>query len=144
MAKKLNNTLAKLKEDVLDAILNNKLFQEKNIQLSFADLPFVLSQADVYLVDNDVKHNINIEKLNKPIKIVTEDFVKQHAEQNGKTIYFQFESIKQETNTILLNLIAKIYSSADNRISNLSSMQMTFKNVGGEWEIMDAPTSLSA
>lgn len=144
MAKKSDENLSQLKEDVLNAVLNDRPFQGKSKRLSFADLPFVLSQPAIYLVDEDVKNNIGVEKLNKTIQIVTEEFLKQHPEKNGKTIYFQFHTTKQETDTILLSLDAKVYSFSDKQSSNLSSMQMTFKKDGNAWELMDEPTSLSA
>ena len=75
MMKKSNENLSLLKENVLNAVLNDHPFQEKSKRLRFPDLHFVLSQHDVYLVDKDIKNTINIEKLNKPLHIVTEEFL---------------------------------------------------------------------
>ena len=144
MPKKSDENLSKLKEDVLNSVLNNLPFQQKNINLNFADLPFILAQPVVYLVDKDVKNNLNIDKLNKPIEIVTEEFLKKNPDKSGNTVFLKFNTTKQAPDTILLSLDAKNYSSNDERISNVSSMQITFKKDGNSWEILDEPTSLSA
>ncbi len=144
MTKKSDENLSQLKEDVLNAVLNDQPFQEKSKRLSFADLPFVLSQPVVYLVDKDVKNSINIEKLNKRVQIVTEEFLKQNPEKSGKTIYFQFEITKEDVNNILLKLNAKIYSSSSERKNILSSLEIKFEKFGEGWKMIDDPTFLSA
>ena len=81
--------LSKLKESVLNATLNNQSFPGSKVNLSFPDLPFILTQSDLYLVDNDVNKTINIEKTNKLLQVVSVDFIKQMAYKHGKVIYFE-------------------------------------------------------
>lgn len=138
------NKLAKLKEKVLKSILNNQLIPGSNKTLSFPDLPFVLTQPDIYLVDDSIRKTITIEKINKPVQIVSEEFLNQKASESGKVIYFQFHAEKSGITNLVLSLEAKVLSSSDQRTSSLTSMQMKFQKVGKEWIMIDEPTSLSA
>ena len=82
------NELAKLKEKVLKAVLNNQTMPGSNKILNFPDLPFVLTQADIYLVDDNIRNTITIEKINKPVQTVSQEFLKQKTSESGKVIYF--------------------------------------------------------
>ncbi len=133
--------LSELKVNVLNSVLNDLVFPGSNFTLRFADLPFVLTQPDIYLVDKKLKSSIRIERLNKPVQIVSKNFIK---EKSGKTIYLEFQSDEQDENILLLTLNANIFSSPENRTINLSSLKIKFKKERNDWTIMESPTSLSA
>ena len=133
--------LSELKVNVLNSVLNDLVFPGSNFTLRFADLPFVLTQPDIYLVDKKLKSSIRIERLNKPVQIVSKNFIK---EKSGKTIYLEFQSEEQDGNILLLTLKANIFSSPENRTINLSSLKIKFKKERNDWTIMESPTSLSA
>ena len=133
--------LSELKVNVLNSVLNDLVFPGSNFTLRFADLPFVLTQPDIYLVDKKLKSSIRIERLNKPVQIVSKNFIK---EKSGKTIYLEFQSEEQDGNILLLTLKANIFSSPGNRTINLSSLKIKFKKERNDWTIMESPTSLSA
>lgn len=133
--------LSELKVNVLNSVLNDLVFPGSNFTLRFADLPFVLTQPDIYLVDKKLKSSIRIERLNKPVQIVSKNFIK---EKSGKTIYLEFQSEEQNRNILLLTLNANIFSSPENRTINLSSLKIKFKKERNDWTIMESPTSLSA
>ena len=133
--------LSELKVNVLNSVLNDLVFPGSNFTLRFADLPFVLTQPDIYLVDKKLKSSIRIERLNKTVQIVSKNFIK---EKSGKTIYLEFQSEEQNRNILLLTLNANIFSSPENRTINLSSLKIKFKKERNDWTIMESPTSLSA
>ncbi|SDL85973.1 hypothetical protein [Kriegella aquimaris] len=133
--------LSELKVNVLNSVLNDLVFPGSNFTLRFADLPFVLTQPDIYLVDKKLKSSIQIERLNRPVQIVSKNFIK---EKSGKTIYLEFQSEEQDRNILLLTLNANIFSSPENRTINLSSLKIKFKKERNDWTIMESPTSLSA
>ena len=138
------NELAKLKEKVLKAVLNNQTMHGSNKIFNFPDLPFVLTQADIYLVDDNIRNTITIEKINKPVQVVTQEFLNQKTSESGKVIFFQFHSKKSGKDNLVLTLESKVLSSSDQRTSSLTSMQIKFQKVGKEWKMIDEPTSLSA
>ena len=138
------NELAKLKENVLRAVLNNQTMPGSDKSLNFPDLPFVLNQTDIYLVDDTIKENITIEKINKPLQVVSQEFLNQKANETGNITYFKFNSKKSGKDNLLLTLETKVVSSSNQRSSSLTSMQMKFQKVGKDWKMIDAPTSLSA
>ncbi len=136
--------LARLKEQVLYAVLNNQTFPGTNNKLAFPDLPFVLTQPAIYLVDNEIKNSINIEKINRQVQVVSEDFLKTQHTDSGKIIYFQFQTTGSAKDNVWLSLDAKVLSAADQQAYSLTGMQMKFQKVGEEWRIMDEPTTMSA
>lgn len=137
--------LSQLKEEVLKAIVNNRPVPGSTSPLTFPDLNFVLSQPDVYLRDIDVKSAVRIEKLNKSIQILSEERLKQIADNIGKVIYLQFQTAELEKDNLMLSLEAKVLSPAPNyRKMNLSNMQMNFRKVGKDWKMIGHPTSLSS
>ncbi|MBC7887823.1 MAG: hypothetical protein H7Z13_08025 [Ferruginibacter sp.] len=138
------NDLTQLKEEVLRAVLNDGSLPGTSQRLTFPDLPFALTQPVVYLVDEDIKNAISIEKINKSVQVVSEDFLHQDTAKPGKSIFFQFETTEQDRDHLLLSLHTKVFSPADQRTQNLSSMQMNFQKVGTGWRMIDGPTSLSA
>lgn len=138
------NELAKLKEKVLKAVLNNQTMPGSNKSLNFPDLPFVLNQPDIYLVDDTIKNNITIEKINKPLQVVSQEFLNQKTSEAGNITYFKFNTKKSGKDNLLLTLEAKVVSPSNQRASSLTSMQLKFQKVGKEWEMIDEPTSLSA
>ena len=138
------NELAKLKENVLRAVLNNQTMPGSDKSLNFPDLPFVLNQTDIYLVDDTIKENITIEKINKPLQVVSQEFLNQKANETGNITYFKFNSKKSGKDNLLLTLETRVVSSSNQRSSSLTSMQMKFQKVGKDWKMIDEPTSLSA
>jgi len=136
--------LAKLKEKVLKAVLNNQAMPGSDKSLNFPDLPFVLNQPDIYLVDDTIKNTITIEKINKPLQVVSQEFLNQKASESGNITYFQFHTKKSGKDNLLLSLETKIISPSNQRSSSLTSMQLKFQKVGKEWKMIDEPTSLSA
>lgn len=136
--------IARLKEQVLYAVLNNQTFPGTNNRLAFPDLPFVLTQPAIYLVDNEIKNSINIEKINRQVQVVSEDFLKKQHTGSGKIIYFQFQTTESGKDNLWLSLDAKVLSAADQQTYSLTGMQMKFQKVGEKWRIMDEPTTLSA
>lgn len=133
--------LSELKVNVLNSVLNNHVFPGSNFALRFADLPFVLTQPDIFLVDKKIKNSIRIERINKPVQIVSINFIKA---KRGKTIYFEFQSEEEDRNILLLTLNANIFSSPEDRTIKLSSLKIKFQKERTTWVIMEPPTSLSA
>jgi len=135
--------LAQLKLAVLNSVLNDKPFPGSDIILRFPDLPFVLTQTAVYLADEEVKETVLLEKLNKPLQLVTEEKLKEITTQ-GKTIFFKFRPEKAAENAFLLSLDASVYSSIQERTSILSSLRIKFQKEEGSWVLKESPTFLSA
>ena len=121
--------LTRLKEEVLKAALNNQSMPGSNKSLNFPDLPFVLNQPDIYLVDDTIKNNIAIEKINKPVQVVSQEFLNKKTSEAGNITYFKFSTKKSGKDNLLLTLESKIVSSSDQRSSSLTSMQLKFQKV---------------
>ena len=136
--------LSELKESVLKATLNNKPLPGSNQPLAFPDLPFILTQPGIYVVDHDIKHSIPLEEIHKTVQVLSEDVLPEKAGESGKVIYFQFRTANQEKDNLSLTLEAKTFFSADRRKQILTSVQMQFKRLGNEWKIVDDPISLSS
>ena len=136
--------LALLKERVLRAILNNQALPGSDRPLHFPDLPFVLSQPHIYLADNDIRGDINIESLGKPVQVTSETALAEGHKASGKVVYFQFRTSGESEDSFKLYLDANVQSAADSRKTALTSMEMKFRKIGDEWQMIDEPTSLSA
>ena len=137
--------LSQLKELVLQSIFNQNPFPGSITPLNFPDLQFVISQPEIYLLDQDIKGNIFIPKLKKSVLIKSEDTIENIATKLGKVVYLKFQTTGLERGMVVLNLQAKIQSSFPNKQkSNLTSMQMRFRRINNEWEIIDQPISLSS
>lgn len=137
--------LSQLKELVLQSIFNQNPFPGSITPLNFPDLQFVISQPEIYLLDQDIKGNIFIPKLKKSVLIKSEDTIENIATKLGKVVYLKFQTTGLERGMVVLNLQAKIQSSFPNKQkSNLTSMQMKFRRINNEWEIIDQPISLSS
>ena len=138
------NELALLKENVLRAVLNNQALPGSDRPLHFPDLPFVLSQPDIYLVDDDVRNDIHIESLGKQVQLMSEAALASKQGASGKVIFFQFHTSGISENSLNLRLDAKVQSAGDSRKHSLTSMEIKLEKVGDEWQMADEPTSLSA
>ena len=135
--------LSRLKLDVLQSVFDSVPFPRSDIILRFPDLPFILTQPEIFLVDETLKVSILVEQMNKTIKIVSEKNLNQHTDEEGKIIYFEFQS-KQEEKNLLLTLEANVLSTSNSRIARLSSLQLKFQKRGNNWILMEDPTFSSA
>ena len=136
--------LSQLKIAVLHSILNDEPFQNSGVILRFPDLPFILNQQDIFLVDEDIENAINVENLNRLVQPVAERTIKENVLHSGKTIFFKFQSKKEESDRLLLRLNANIISASDARTTTLSSLILKFKKEQNSWKLIDSPSFLSA
>lgn len=135
--------LSKLKEQVLNAVLNDQSMPGSNKKLHFPDLPFVLDQPDIYLMDDSIRNTITIEKINKPLQVVSQETIDQKVKESGRITHFMFHTKQAGKEKLLLTLETKV-ASPGQRASSLTSMQLKFQKFGKEWKIIEEPTSLSA
>lgn len=113
--------------------------------LIFPDLHLVVAQSDIYLIDTAIKSDMYIKTLNKPVKLVSEERLRQVAGNVGKVVYLQFQTAALESDSVTLRLEAKIMSAMLNhRKMNLSSMELKFKKNDDGWNMIEQPTSLSS
>jgi hypothetical protein len=138
------NELALLKESVLRAVLNNQALPGSDRPLHFPDLPFVLSQREIYLVDDDIRTDIHIESLGKPVQLISEATLADRQGASGKVVYFQFHTSEVSEKSLKLRLDAKVQSAGYSRTLSLTSMELKLEKDGDKWQMTNEPTSLSA
>ena len=137
-----NSGLSKLKEAILDTVFNGRPLPGSTAPVTFPDLPFVFTQPQVYLLDEGPVNPVYIEKLHRPLMVVSNDILKGLAGKTEKLIYLEFSSGKKGKNSIWITLESKVLSG--NRPVGVSSLQLTFQRAGDEWQLLDQPTSSSA
>lgn len=135
--------LSRLKVAVLDSVLNDVPFSGTTVILRFPDLPFVLAQPNIYLVEEELKDTIHIKKSNRPVHLVSEKFVKENTPKSGRTIFLKFRTKKEGKSLLLLTLDANVYSASDGRTSILGSLHVKFKKEGDTWSLL-GPSSFSS
>lgn len=135
--------VTQLKELVLQAIFDQKPLPGSNKPLFFPDLPFILSQqTDLYVFDEQIDTPIHLD--NQTVQVVTRAYLNRIADSLKKVIYFQFQKISMENDTVSLSLDAKVLTAPGSRILNLSHMQLKFQKVQSEWKVFDEPSYLSS
>lgn len=138
--------LASLKKMILMHVLTQEPLPGSHTAVTLPDLPFILAQSDLYLLDETLKENIYVAKIRKTVQLVTSDFLTQIADQSDQAIYFQFQTTSLSQGSLLVYLETKILASAsdNHRIVTLSSLQLNFQEINGEWLTAGPSASLSA
>jgi hypothetical protein len=134
-----------LAEAMLRAIVSDEPLPGRDQQIRFPDLAFVLNQPKVIVVNENLPGFPASLKLSKPIQIVSRQLLEQQAREMGDVTYLQFRPPQVKGDTVQLTLEAKIASADPHRASlGLSSLQVTFKKVGGKWQALNEDRSFAA
>ncbi len=137
--------LCYLAEAMLRAIVSGEPLPGRDQPIRFPDLAFVLNQPKVIVVNENLPGFPASLKLSKPIQIVSRQLLEQQAREMGDVTYLQFRSPQVKGDTVQLTLEAKIASADPHRPSlGLSSLQVTFKKVGGKWQALNEDRSFAA
>lgn len=137
--------LSVLTQTILKHVFSNEPLPGSTTPVSFPDLAFLLTQPDLYLLDETVKGPIYIAALDKSVQVVSLDFLRQIAGLRGKVMYCQFSVTQPAPDRVLVRLEAKVLSpDADYRTATLSSLQLEFEKINREWVLLNTPTALSA
>ena len=132
----------KLKEMVLRAVLNKEALPGSDQPLMFPDLALLFSQPEIYLADNDIRDLAHLKPLDKRVRIVNEEFLKEEARKNGQ-VYFLVIGVKEE-GSVMISIELKVMASSDMQAYVLSSMLLKMESVDGRWKSIGDATSLSA
>lgn len=132
-----------LKQAVLNAVFNDEALPGSATPLRFPDLALLLHQPQVYLLDESFTKPVYIEKIKKPLVVLSEKSLTETAGKSDKLIYLQFSVQNEGANDVHLSLESKVLSE-NKRPVVLSSLQLRFRQVNHRWQVVDQPTFLSS
>ena len=134
-----------LAEAMLRAIVSGEPLPGRDEPIRFPDLAFVLNQPNVIVVNENLPGFPPSLKLSKPVQIVPRQLLHQQARDAGDVTYLQLRPPQVKGDTVQLTLEAKIAAADPHRPSlGLSSLQVTFKKVGGKWQALNEDRSFAA
>jgi hypothetical protein len=129
-----------LQETLLNAVLLSQRLPGGKRQIVFPDLPFILRQPTVVLLEENLAKGISIEDLQKPIRMLSREALVQEARIQGDITYLRFQPVQREGRVVQLTLEAKIAPRDPvQHTLGLSGIQVKFQEVAGQWEVVDEP-----
>ena len=132
--------LSQLQNLLLLAVLLGTPLPGSTQPVRLPDLTFVLGQPSIILLDQNLSKPISLGGAPKPLRVMSVDELRKHAEQQGDTAYLMFEQPEQEGGDVRMTLSARIATrEPTSQALGLSSIRVQFRKVGGEWRLVDEP-----
>jgi hypothetical protein len=135
-----NETLRHLQETLLEAVLLNQRLPGGEQPVLLPDLPWVLRQSTVILIDENLAESISAERLPMPISVLPLEALKEEARTRGDVAYLRFQPAEIQGDTVRLTLQAGIVPEDPNRRAlGLSGLQVQFQEGADRWEVTSEP-----
>jgi hypothetical protein len=139
-----NEILRRLQEALLRALLLGVPLPGSERPVRFPDLPFILRQPYVLLVDDNLAGPISIDEWPHPIRILPRETLMQEARTKGELTYLQFKLPVVREDAIELTLEARLAPHFRQGALGLSSIHAKFRNIAGEWQVAGDPVFSAA
>ena len=140
-----DEVLGQLQELLLKAVLLGQQLPGTDQPIRFPDLPFILRQSPVLLIDENVANSISIKEVSTPVRILSQETLLQEARTRGDITYLHFQPLRVEDDIVQLTIEAKICPRNPGQpILGLSGVQVMFQKVSGEWQVVGEPIIFSS
>jgi hypothetical protein len=140
-----DEVLGQLQELLLKAILLGQKLPGLDRSIQFPDLPFLLQESTITLIDENLKNSISFAEVPIPIRILSQQALLEEAHTQGDIAYLRFQPSEIEGDTVRLTLEAKVYPHDPNQsVLGLSGIQVTFQRVSGNWQVFREPILFSS
>lgn len=140
----VNKKIIDLKKSILESIFMGKSMPNANINLSFPDLEFFLSQPNQYIVDDELTASILMPQNNKKLEVIQHADLKKLTNLQDKTAFFQFDVIEKTIENLKIKLELKIIGADIKSVLPISTILLNFKKNKNDWDLVDGPVSLSS
>lgn len=139
-----DEVLGQLQELLLKAVLLGQKLPGLNQVVQFPDLPFLLQESTVTLIDENLANSVSAEGVLVPVRILSLEALLKEAHAQGNIAYLRFQPLEIEDDTVRLTLEAKICTHDPNQpILGLSGIQVTFQRISGDWQVVNEPVLFS-
>jgi len=139
-----DEVLGQLQELLLNAILLGQELPGIDQSVRFPDLPFLLRESTVTLIDENLANSVSAEEILVPVRILSLEALLEEAHAQGDIAYLRFQPLEIEGDTVRLTLEAKVCPHDPNQsVLGLSGIQVTFQKVSGNWQVAKEPILFS-
>ena len=139
-----DEVLGRLQELLLNAILLGQKLPGIDQSVRFPDLPFLLQESTVTLIDENLANSVSAEEVLVPVRILSLEALLEEAHAQGDIAYLRFQPLEIEGDTVRLTLEAKICTHDPNQpVLGLSGIQVTFQKISGDWQVVNEPVLFS-
>jgi len=140
-----DEVLGQLQELFLKAVLLGQKLPGLNQVVQFPDLPFLLQESTVNLIDENLANSVSITKITVPVRILSQEALLEEAHEEGDIAYLRFQPPEMEDSTVRLTLEARIFPQNPNQpVLGLSGIQVTFHRILGIWQVVNEPILFSS
>ena len=136
-----NEMLRQIQETLLQAVLLSQPLPGNNEPLAFPDLPFILRQPAVIVLDENLMGPISVADLTNPVRFLSLEAIRKEAHTQGDITYLHFQPPVQEGDEVVITLEAQIAPhNPSQQTLGLSSVRIKFKQINDQWVAVEPPT----
>lgn len=145
MTEKLTDeALARLQRSLLEAVLLDRPLPGAGRAPAFGDRDFLLARATIALLEENLAGALSLDDLPRPLRQLSRDELLEEARSEGDLPYLRFSAPEPVGENVRLTLTADIASADPERhILGLSSVQATFREADGDWQVEGEAVSLA-
>ena len=138
------DTLVGLQEAVLRAVLLGVALPGQNQAIRFPDLNHVLDRESVIVSDTNLAGSIAIAGLPRMLRILSPAEIREEANRHGQIAFLEFTPPEMRDGTVRLGLHGKIRGRDPTQPElGLSSILVTFAQVGDQWTVLEEPVFMA-
>jgi len=135
--------LAALQSRLLEAVISRTPLEAGASPIEFPDLAFVLRQPVVYVLDENLGGSLTVDAP-QTIRVASSEELVAAARDQGDVAYFHLQPADVGDGTVRLTLDAKIATAQAQPVLGLSTIQVTFEKINGQWRAVSPPTLSAA
>jgi len=129
-----------LQETLLKSVLTGEPLPGSVGSVNLPDLSFITRQPQVLLSDANISGPLKVPGLNKPLRTVSVDALRERSRTEGDLAYLQFEPPEIDDDSVRLTLAGQVASADPRRAPlGLSAVRVRFRKTGDQWEAVDGP-----
>jgi hypothetical protein len=145
MEKLSDEALARLQRSLLEAILLDRPLPGAGRAPAFGDRAFLLARPTIALLEENLAHGLSLDNLPRPVRRLSGDELFEEARREGDVPYLRFSTPEPVDEGVRLTLAAVIATAdPERKVLGLSSVQATFREADGDWEVVGEAVSLAS
>jgi hypothetical protein len=136
--------LRELQGLLIGAVLRGEILPGGDQPLSFPDLPFVLREPEVFVLDQNLAGPLTVRDAPKPVRVVSIGALREEARPRGEVAYLRFGEAETEDDLVRMTLEALVATEdPDRRPMGLAGMSARFERVNGSWKLVEPPVFMA-
>ena len=142
-----NDEIRQLQQLLLQAAITGRNLPGGNRPVQFPDLAFITRQPAIFVLDENLAGSVSLEDSPLPLRILSRELLEEEARTRKESVaYLAFNNKVLSKDEVQLTLEGRIvgYDSAEAVPLGLSSIHVTFRKLGGRWEITGEPSFSAA